>query len=535
MKKLLAVGTAFLLVAAMNNVLALNSIPVTAASRQMSPAVMLIGKFDWQVEPNSPTGQPWSRCLDMVWRAVSAGSNRINFVPTHHWMATEDTVNGIKSFCFMHHEVEGDFGSGNICSPWTAAMIAQYRSAMTLCFAEALRQGLTLYIRPHLDDGTANGAWRNGLLLQPEQDYGGFSYYGIMLAPIADALKQALSITAQEGSLRSLPGRNRPVVYFAMQGEMSATVMRYASQWNSVVDQMRATFATGTPADIKLGIGLNFNRLDDTTSVSKTYQSSRLSWLTWQLGLEGSDDQGVPPVDVAGLKQLLRQQLDFVGISAYAPYTGPGMALKEFENAAFMFADEMRGTYGIDILQLIKSGKLELQYSEFGLGAGGSYGGNQMASNPDQVAVRPFFGVYGPYSEARDPWSNVNNRAFLREFYSKALQWLADPSQTTFEISSVFIWSMASWDVLGIYPESTIPNQGSYRDPQIAEAIAAYNKAVLMAQEQAQGHSARNGSLGSSKINNNTSLPQHSYGSIDRNGRGDADNLEALPAQAALG
>jgi hypothetical protein len=67
-----------------------------------------------------------------------------------------------------------------------------------------------------------------------------------------------------------------------------------------------------------------------------------------------------------------------VGISAYAPYTGPGMALKEFENAAFMFADEMRGSYGIDILQLINSGQLELQYSEFGLGGGSSYAGNQV-------------------------------------------------------------------------------------------------------------------------------------------------------------
>jgi len=59
---LLAVSTALLLVFTPNNVLALGSIPITAASRQLSPAVMLIGKFDWQVEqPNSPTGQPWSR------------------------------------------------------------------------------------------------------------------------------------------------------------------------------------------------------------------------------------------------------------------------------------------------------------------------------------------------------------------------------------------------------------------------------------------------------------------------------------------
>lgn len=50
------------------------------------------------------------------------------------------------------------------------------REAMTLCFTEALRQGFTLYVRPHLDDGTANGAWRNGLLLQPAVKYNGYRY-----------------------------------------------------------------------------------------------------------------------------------------------------------------------------------------------------------------------------------------------------------------------------------------------------------------------------------------------------------------------
>jgi hypothetical protein len=35
----------------------------------------------------------------------------------------------------------------------------------------------------------------------------------------------------------------------------------------------------------------------------------------------------------------------------------------------------------------------------------------QMASTADQVALRPFFGVYGPYTRARDPWSDVENRS----------------------------------------------------------------------------------------------------------------------------
>lgn len=46
----------------------------------------------------------------------------------------------------------------------------------------------------------------------------------------------------------------------------------------------------------------------------------------------------------------------------------------------------------------------------------------------------------------------------------------------------MFIWSMASWDVLGVYPEST-NGEGSYRDVEIVNAMAAYNKAVRAAQE----------------------------------------------------
>lgn len=50
----------------------------------------------------------------------------------------------------------------------------------------------------------------------------------------------------------------------------------------------------------------------------------------------------------------------------------------------------------------------------------------------------------------------------------------------SFRVSGVFIWSMASWDVLGIYPESTT-DQGSYMDPEILAAVQTYNSAVRAA------------------------------------------------------
>jgi hypothetical protein len=55
----------------------------------------------------------------------------------------------------------------------------------------------------------------------------------------------------------------------------------------------------------------------------------------------------------------------------------------------------------------------------------------QVARTPSEVALRPFFGVYGPYTAARDPWSIPANAAFRKAFYYKALKWLADPSIKT--------------------------------------------------------------------------------------------------------
>ncbi|KAF8057099.1 hypothetical protein HT031_006108 [Scenedesmus sp. PABB004] len=533
-------------------------VAVSTASTQLSPSVNLIGKFDWEVDASG-----WSRCLDMVWRAAGAGSDRINFVPTHHWLPASGSAaasNTIGAFCHMHHTPSG----ANACSPWSDALIAEFRRAMAVCFTEAMRQGLTVYVRPHLDDGTANGAWRNGLLLRPEAKHAGFrrgagaagrlasslrsmrpsprrrcwagsalppshararptSYADIMLAPLADALRDALAAAAGEGVLRTLPGRARPAPRTrraappgrGTQGEMSATVMRFASEWGGLVEGLRARVG-GAHADVLLGVGLNFNRLDDTTSVAKTYDSSRLSWLMWQLGAERSAGD-VPPIDGDGVRRLLGEQLDFVGISAYAPYTGPGMALNEFESAAFMFADEMRSLLGIDVAALVASGRLELQYSEFGLGGGGAYSGTQararaarrgrahprrwrapcVARSPAEVALRPFFGIYGAYAPGSDPWALPANRAFLREFYFKAIAWLAawraaanrpaaparasDPNSRTYRVSSCFIWSMASWDVLGVHPESS-SDRGSYRDPVIADAVATYNRRVVAAQ-----------------------------------------------------
>jgi hypothetical protein len=65
-------------------------------------------------------------------------------------------------------------------------------------------QGFDLAITPHLDDGLELGGWRNALVFDPLAKYGGYSYYEIMLKPIASALSAVITAQTQ--------------VWFAMQG-----------------------------------------------------------------------------------------------------------------------------------------------------------------------------------------------------------------------------------------------------------------------------------------------------------------------------
>lgn len=73
-------------------------------------------------------------------------------------------------------------------------------------FLHAHLQGLDIAITPHLDDGLEYGGWRNALVFDPLAKYSGFSYYEVMLKPIAQALNAVIDPTTQ--------------VWFAMQGEM---------------------------------------------------------------------------------------------------------------------------------------------------------------------------------------------------------------------------------------------------------------------------------------------------------------------------
>jgi hypothetical protein len=124
------------------------TVDMSPKAAQLSPSILLMGYFDWQIIPDA-NGKPWSRCLDMVWRArrLSRG-NKMNFVPTHHWIPGSEGF-GIDHFCYMYKDANDRMQ----CGDWDQAKIDEFERSMTFCFAEAFRNGFTPYLRPHLDDG----------------------------------------------------------------------------------------------------------------------------------------------------------------------------------------------------------------------------------------------------------------------------------------------------------------------------------------------------------------------------------------------
>lgn len=50
--------------------------------------------------------------------------------------------------------------------------------------------------------------------------------------------------------------------------------------------------------------------------------------------------------------------------------------------------------------------------------------GNQKATTAAQAAGTPFFGVFGPYTKARDPWQTPAVRSYNHYFYQKTVEYL---------------------------------------------------------------------------------------------------------------
>ena len=236
-------------------------------------------------------------------------------------------------------------------------------------------------------------------------------------------------------------------------------------------------------ADVKVGAGLSYNPLD---AVEGAVTSAAGLFTSFIGGITGMADSSVPDIQVINIKELLSDKLDFLGLSAFAPLSGANFATSEFMNSATQMAAALSKLVpGLDLAQLLGTGKLELHYSEWGLGGGFKplNGLEQLAASADAAAQQPWTGITGMYNKLIDPWVQGYLSVFRQTFFNKALQWVSSPflGTASINVQQVFVWSMDSWDVFGIYPTSSSTN-GTFRDLSIVRKIAAHNMGVIAAQ-----------------------------------------------------
>ena len=80
----------------------------------------------------------------------------------------------------------------------------------------------------------------------------------------------------------------------------------------------------------------------------------------------------------------------------------------------------------------------ELWWNEFGVGGGASQDGNTPAKTAVQAAATPFFGVFGLYTAARDPWQTPEVKDYNHYFYQQTVAYMnsrgvrPSPSHDTF-------------------------------------------------------------------------------------------------------
>lgn len=268
--------------------------------------------------------------------------------------------------------------------------------------------------------------------------------------------------------------------------------MRFPSDWASLVPVVKNILGSSL-ADVKVSVGLNFNALDavetqplEGAAAASTTGSQVEAGMGSFWGLFGTAPSTpavrypslVPAINAASVKNLLANKADFLGISAYYPYSGADFAPAEFGASAQQVATDLATLAGgHNLAALAGSGKLELHYSEFGIGCGVN-NKNEVAPSATACAQAPWAGICGVFSPTLNPWQRSDLAAFRRSFYSKAVDWLSNQAGSgPLPINEVFGWSMSSWDVLGLYHDSL-----GYRDLSVAQKLAAHDTAVLAAQ-----------------------------------------------------
>ncbi len=416
---------------------------------ELNSSVIAVGDGDWLTD----------RCVGMVERAATIKQSKIMFVPTLFWVQTGEGP--VDYYCYDRYWDD----QGKVkCTPADPERIAKFQAAMQRCFQKAVDHNLSIALTPHLDDGRGQGRWRNILVFDPLEKRGGYSYAETVLYPLADALSKV--------------ARPDTLIYFGMQGEMSATVFRHPKSWKSLVSTIKDRIAAGrNPAfrkNIQVGVSTNFNKLCGCVGLDIIDPAEYV---------RRYPELWAKVKDQFDLKEIaaLFDAVDYFGMSSY-PSLYPNFPTSEVENAISQFDFEF-SFFGLTVNGLAQKGKY-VHFSEYGLGGGVSQNGDVKASDAAGAAKFPFFGLFGAYSRENDPWVLYDLakpsavRDYLRYFYGKTLEYLKNDRPYKYRVDAAFLWNQSSWDIQGIYPESNSA-EGSYRDPLLAEEIAKHNAMAM--------------------------------------------------------
>jgi hypothetical protein len=78
--------------------------------------------------------------------------------------------------------------SDSDCLPFDRGVVNTFKRGIQACFAKAVALGLDIAITPHVNDGGPKATWRNALKLNPLQQHEGWSYTGMLIRPMVEAL-----------------------------------------------------------------------------------------------------------------------------------------------------------------------------------------------------------------------------------------------------------------------------------------------------------------------------------------------------------
>lgn len=438
-------------------ILLLSAVSVQSTVTPLSSSILLIGAEDYILHGST------SRCIQMVDRAAEQMNSRLTFAPVLFWVDRNQKAplpwqtSRVSYFCFQRYaQTDGTVS----CKPASQTDIDTFQAGMQACFASAVQYKMSIHITPQLSDGTGRAAWQNLLKLNPLAKYEGFSYFEIMLRPLAHAINGAV----QEDTN----------VFFALQGQLGFLLFMHPLEYLQTTGTLHHIMRDGLPVQwpefIKFGISLNYNKLcgciltdlDDPASYIQQFPAAFRSYRH--------------NFDFALLHELFNR-IDFVSVSGSAPLSEDFSAGK-LQARLEMFAREL-AVYGMNLYQRQKDHTLELHWCEIG------FDDSHDIAGPVGVTAgvkHPFGGPLEIHKEAEDfsMLHNINivglgTMSMIEDFYNQAIKFLREQHNFKLQVDAAFLSNQGPEDIQGNYQGFATENS-LYRNSVAAEMIRHHNQ-----------------------------------------------------------